>query len=397
MRNRDRFQRYKRANGSIAYVVDTRDASGKHVRKVFDTLGDADEFYHDIRRAKQRVRGGLEVPIREVKVKDFAPKWAESRRKTGKPESSARNEEQRIRRYVVVLMGRHVLSKATTSMWEDFLDTVQERYQLAAGTRNAIRALLATMYRDAIRKHHARENPIAAIPRLPVPKTTGKTWATLDECERYLIAARRHQSTWFYPFAFLAIQTGCREGEILSFRWDTDIDLEQGLAYVFQTFDKDAGKIEERTKGRKARWVGLNPACVAVLREYRATLPPAWQASGQLAFRRADGAPQSPRRALKIHTKTCARAGVPYIRFHDLRHQFASLFAKAKGNMKALQTLMGHSTPNMTDRYTHLDVEFLRSHVGVVQFDPDRIRDAANVQVLPQKAPRLKVIEGKKR
>ena len=53
----------------------------------------------------------------------------------------------------------------------------------------------------------------------------------------------------------------------------------------------------------------------------------------------------------------------PYVRFHDLRHTFASYVQMGLGDLRATQVLLGHADPRMTQRYAHLSDERLREAV----------------------------------
>ena len=69
-------------------------------------------------------------------------------------------------------------------------------------------------------------------------------------------------------------------------------------------------------------------------------------------FAHADGAPLADaRRSFKTAIR---RAEVPDIRWHDLRHTFASLVASSGGSLPMIGALLGHSTPATTARYAHL-------------------------------------------
>jgi len=63
------------------------------------------------------------------------------------------------------------------------------------------------------------------------------------------------------------------------------------------------------------------------------------------------------------------RAGLRKIRFHDLRHTFASNFVIKGGNVISLQRILGHSTINMTLRYAHLAPDFLASEIELLDFE----------------------------
>ena len=69
-----------------------------------------------------------------------------------------------------------------------------------------------------------------------------------------------------------------------------------------------------------------------------------------------------------VHRRACRDAEVRYIRFHDLRHTFASHFMMNGGELYTLQKLLGHHSVTMTERYAHLSPTYLDKARDVVSF-----------------------------
>lgn len=361
-----RYTRIIRKDGSVGYRVWIR-MGGRRVSKVFDTMRDADDFYDHKRAEKKRQEAGLELPVQEITLREYFRQWHELRLKQGKPVGSARPQEQRMRVYVLPELGHRVMSTITTAEFATLFDGLILKHKLSPATRDYIRATLHKMYNDAIITRHAARNPVTATKALRVKSEGFDYWKTREECLAYLRTAYLHQTQWFFPMAAMAIQTGLREGELIALRWDTDVSLTEGYIHVHQTYDNDAKAICERTKGKRHRWLGINQSLSTLLTKYRQARPQALAAHGRLLFSYGEDKPVTPRRVLKIHDKVCQRAGVRPIRFHDLRHQFATLFVRTSGNRYSLQRLMGHSDAKMTERYAHLDSDFLMSQARVVE------------------------------
>jgi len=66
----------------------------------------------------------------------------------------------------------------------------------------------------------------------------------------------------------------------------------------------------------------------------------------------------------RVFKPACERAAVRYLRFHDLRHTFASWLAMTGAQQKVIQTLLGHKTSAMTDRHTHLSAHPARRSIA---------------------------------
>lgn len=363
--SRKRYTRILRKDKSVGYRVWIR-LGGKRVSKVFDTIRDADEFYDKKRNEKRRIEAGLDLPIQEITLKEFFLPWHKRRVDNGKPADSARPEEQRMRVYVLPEFGHRIMSNISTAEFARLFDDLVTKHKLSPATRDYIRGLLSKLYNDAILTRHAARNPITEIKTIRVRTKGYAYWKTREECLAYLREAHAHQTPWFFPMAAMAIQTGLREGELICLRWDRDVSLSEGYIHVHQTYDRASKAICERTKGRSHRWLGMNDSLGILLSHYRAQVGSAGVA-GKLLFSYGNDEPVSPRRVLKIHNKVCERAKVQRIRFHDLRHQFATLFIRASGNRYSLQKLMGHSDSRMTERYAHIDREFLATQARVVE------------------------------
>jgi integrase len=105
----------------------------------------------------------------------------------------------------------------------------------------------------------------------------------------------------------------------------------------------------------------LTPIAVATLRAHRARQAesrllagPAWQ-DRDLVFSDEIGAPFSPIRLSRRFHRLLERAGLPRVRFHDLRHGTASLLLALGEHPKVVQELLGHSTIGITmDLYSHV-------------------------------------------
>ncbi|MFN3892527.1 MAG: tyrosine-type recombinase/integrase [Beijerinckiaceae bacterium] len=139
----------------------------------------------------------------------------------------------------------------------------------------------------------------------------------------------------------LLLLTGCRLREILHLRWQ-DADLERGLLFL------PTSKTGKKT-------VVLNGPAIEVLNNLpRLGL---YVIAGATA-----GQPdEKPRSDLKRPwSRIIARADLPGLRIHDLRHSFASIGAGASMGLTIIGKLLGHSQVSTTQRYAHLDSDPLR-------------------------------------
>jgi integrase len=149
-----------------------------------------------------------------------------------------------------------------------------------------------------------------------------------------------------YPAVVCAIMTGMRRGEILRLSWK-DVDLEHKILYVLES---KSGKPREMPIAGK-------------LHEVLATLGP----KQGLVF---DIPVITLRRYFDAALK---KAGIQEFRFHDLRHTFASHYIMRTNDLPALQALLGHHSPVMTQRYAHLSRTHLKGGIELLDSAMDTI------------------------
>lgn len=153
----------------------------------------------------------------------------------------------------------------------------------------------------------------------------------------------------FYPLLFTAIFTGMRKGEILALTWDSINWITQKI-----TVDKNYthGRLGTPKTG-KIRVIDMSNELAKVLKEWRLACP---HSELNLVFPNSNGNYQSADNLAKRRfLPALNRAGIDKIRFHDLRHTYASLLLANGASMKYVQHQLGHSSITMTmDLYTHL-------------------------------------------
>jgi integrase len=148
-----------------------------------------------------------------------------------------------------------------------------------------------------------------------------------------------------------------RRGELLGLKWG-DIDLDRGVLCVRHALASD--KTLTQTKSSKGRSVRLTPIAVKALERHRerqagkrAKLDGLWRESG-LVFTSRVGTPLDPDNFIHRSFKPMLRrAGLPEVRFHDLRHTFATLMLSNGEHPKIVQEMLGHARISLTlDTYS---------------------------------------------
>ena len=147
-----------------------------------------------------------------------------------------------------------------------------------------------------------------------------------------------------------AASTGMREGEILGLKW-SDIDFVVNQIIVNRTFNH--GRFYSPKSKYSKRKIDIAPQLVTQLKEWKLACP---KTELDLVFPNAKGNPIDANNLLnRVYSPALKKAKLPQIRFHDLRHTYASLLISQGENPKYIQNQMGHSSIQVTyDIYGHL-------------------------------------------
>jgi integrase len=171
-----------------------------------------------------------------------------------------------------------------------------------------------------------------------------------EEVKTFLGSVKDHR---FYPIYVLAIATGMREGEVLGLHFE-DVDFDKGIIHVRHAVQYLIGEgvvlTEPKTK-KSRRSIKVPEFAMEVLEEHKENE----NRNQGLMFVTSNMTPFSPRNLVRHFKKALRDAGLPNIRFHDLRHTTASLLLSKGAHPKLVQELLGHSQISLTlDTYSHL-------------------------------------------
>jgi integrase len=239
--------------------------------------------------------------------------------------------------------------------------------KLSEATMRRIHVVLKATLSAAVRDGLLLRNPADSI-NTPVAAHREMRTLSPEQARAFVtaclagVADPRTAARWRYWALFiLALNTGLRRGELCGLLWD-DIDLDRGAVMVRRSRTTVGYEVRESTpKSGRARNVALDPETVAVLRrwrkqqlEERLQWGDAWSDTG-FVFTREDGTPVHPMSVSQSFEWAAKRAGIPAIRFHDLRHTSATLALVAGIHPKVVQERLGHANISITlDTYSHV-------------------------------------------
>ncbi|HEX2863356.1 MAG TPA: tyrosine-type recombinase/integrase [Deinococcales bacterium] len=238
-------------------------------------------------------------------------------------------------RYILPLIGHLQLSKVTPLVVQQMRSKVLEKHSPDAANR--ARDTLNRAMRQALRWRLIASNPVDGVDPLKVEREKFLTWEP-EEVAAFLEHAKGHR---LYALFYLALTTGMRQAELLHLAW-ADVTL-TGL--------RPSIVVRKSKTAKGLRRIALSPDQVQVLSEYLGE----GEAAG-LVFPSTTGTPWLPQNLMRrVWHPLRDAAGVRPIRFHDLRHTYASLAIRAGMDVRLLADRLGHTDPGFTLRtYAHV-------------------------------------------
>lgn len=318
------------------------------------------------RRLAEAVRDrdrGLPIAGERQTVAQFLATWLDIIKPTIGVSTWKRYEEI-VRLHLAPKLGMHSLAKLTPQHVQALYASKLET-GLSSTTVHHIHAALHVALESAVSLDLVARN---VADRVTPPQMRRHEMAVLSPWQsRALLGAIA--SDEFEALYVLALTAGMRQGELLALRW-RDLDLDAGWLHIHVTVRKLRGQFiyaPPKTK-RSRRAVALTSLAVAALQRHRVRqaeaktmVGPAWQ-DNDLVFVDAVGGPLDGKHLLRHYFRPLLqRAGLPAIRFHDLRHTTATLLLAQGIHPKVVSEMLGHTTIGITlDTYSHVLPEMQR-------------------------------------
>ncbi|MDD5434574.1 MAG: tyrosine-type recombinase/integrase [Nitrospira sp.] len=191
-------------------------------------------------------------------------------------------------------------------------------------------------------------SPFSKI-KLDRPKNEIERWITAEE-EKRLLDASTHQLREIIIFA---LNTGMRQDEILSLQW-SQVDL----------FRRNVTLLI--TKNKEKRTIPINQTVLDLLK-FKSKVR---HLSGYVFISQA-GIKIIASNLLRAYYVARKKAGLEDVRFHDLRHTFATRLVQAGVDLYTVAKILGHKDIRMTQRYAHHNTESLRHGVDILDRSGD--------------------------
>lgn len=308
---------YKNIKGKWCYAFI---ANGQRVRRVIGLSKQECEAAAIEARDRIKRKGfGLKGRPKNVFFEDFAKEYLERYARVYK--RSWRSDETSCK-HLVAFMGDKYLTAITRGLVEQYQAIRKDEVSLA--TVNIEIACLKKMMSKAVDWDYLDSNPAAKVKKFKLNNARERVLSA-DEARALIECA----SPGIQPVLILALKTGMRKGEILSLKWE-DVNFIKSFIQIKDSKSGDPRKVPLSPAAREALkalprpsdWIFYNPETKGHIKNVGS------------AFETA-----------------CARADIKGLRFHDLRHTFATWYMENGGDVVALSKILGHHSLAMTMRY----------------------------------------------
>ena len=347
---------YRRDNGwEAAYY-----AEGK--RRTFRAKT-AREARERLKEVLQRLERGEALPDDRISVAEYLEYWLSAIEPTIRASTHKRYREY-VRVHAVPEIGRVRLGQLSPL----HLQRLYANRLMAGSSPSTVQHLHRALHRalamaerwEMVNRNVAR---LATPPRVPKYKIRA---LTPNEVRRLLLAVEGHR---FEAAFVVAIVTGVRLGELLALRWH-DVELDgHSVLHIRGSLQRVNGNLQilEPKTSESVRDVALARLGADALRAHRLRqnaerLRLGASREDNLVFPNEWGHFMAPDYFVRKHFgRALEAAGLPHIRFHDLRHTFATLQLANQQPVKIVSEMMGHTRTAITqDLYTHVSAQMQR-------------------------------------
>ena len=231
---------------------------------------------------------------------------------------------------------------------------------LSAKTVRNLHQTLSSALDLAVQQRLIPSNPAAGC-ALPRAERQEIRTLTTDQLNAFF---REAKASGVLELYYLDLATGLRRGELLGLRWE-DIDWQHRELHIRRQLARVGGKVTEaplKTKNAY-RTLPLGEDTIGILAQQKEKV-----GTSPWVFPGPAGGPLSPDSVLHMLHRVLERAGLPRLRFHDLRHTFATLALQNGIDVKTVSGMLGHYSAGFTlDTYAHVTTPAQRQAAALMR------------------------------
>ena len=231
---------------------------------------------------------------------------------------------------------------------------------LSAKTVRNLHQILSSALDLAVQQRLIPSNPAAGC-ALPRAERQEIRTLTTDQLNAFF---REAKASGVLELYYLDLATGLRRGELLGLRWE-DIDWQHRELHIRRQLARVGGKVTEAPLKTKNAYhtLPLGEDTIGILAQQKEKV-----GTSPWVFPGPAGGPLSPDSVLHMLHRVLERAGLPRLRFHDLRHTFATLALQNGIDVKTVSGMLGHYSAGFTlDTYAHVTTPAQRQAAALMR------------------------------
>ena len=287
-------------------------------------------------------------------------------------ENTIKGYRSQIDHQIKPFIGHKQLASLTTADIQKFYNKIKKEgrvhphpihgHVLSDSMVRKIHMMLHEAMEVAVRERYIVRNP---TDNTTIPKKTTTEKQVLDDSQLNRFLEAIQGEPYWHDFFYVEVMTGLRRGEICGIKW-SDIDFNEGTLCIKRSVSTKEGggvSIGETKTDAGVRTIIMPPSVANLLWEKRSDAVNEWV----FPHYTNPSDPLHPSAAYKKLKTILKRLELPLLRFHDLRHTFATQATDGGVDPKTLAGILGHTDASFTlDTYTHVTSDMQRGASAIV-------------------------------
>ena len=287
-------------------------------------------------------------------------------------ENTIKGYRSQIDHQIKPFIGHKQLASLTTADIQKFYNKIKKEgrvhphpihgHVLSDSMVRKIHMMLHEAMEVAVRERYIVRNP---TDNTTIPKKTTTEKQVLDDSQLNRFLEAIQGEPYWHDFFYVEVMTGLRRGEICGIKWN-DIDFNEGTLCIKRSVSTKEGggvSIGETKTDAGVRTIIMPPSVATLLWKKRSDAINEWV----FPHYTNPSDPLHPSSAYKKLKTLLKRLELPLLRFHDLRHTFATQATDGGVDPKTLEGILGHTDASFTlDTYTHVTSDMQRGASAIV-------------------------------